>query len=256
MENSYLVRQERCPACAKQGKDRGANNLAVYSDGHEYCFSCGHYVSGSGISRLKSRVSQEPVTKHEVVLPSDSDVCYPTRALEWVGHYDLTRNDLLNNNVLWSETNQRLIFPVYGDNGLIAYQGRYFGQPAPEGSKPFPKWWGVGDLSNTFHILGKSSTQLVLVEDVVSAIKLSKFTMAMPLFGSHVGITRFKRLRSLLVPSTEVCLYLDPDKRKESVVEARRGQLVGLNMRVIYSERDPKEESYARLKILLGCTLL
>lgn len=246
-----MVRQERCPACAKQGKDRGANNLAVYSDGHEYCFSCGHYVSGSGISRFKSRVSQEPITKHEVVLPSDSDVCYPTRALEWVGHYDLTRNDLLNHNVLWSESYKRLIFPIYGDTGLMAYQGRYFGPPAPEGKKPFPKWWGVGDLKNTFHILGKSSCQLVLVEDIVSAIKLSKFTMAMPLFGSHVGAVRFKRLYSLYKNTVEVSIYLDPDKRSESIVEARRGMLCGLRTRVIYSERDPKEESVEKLKELL-----
>lgn len=245
MENSYLVRQERCPACAKQGKDRGANNLAVYSDGHEYCYSCGYYVSGSGISRFKSRVHQEPITKHEVVLPSDSDVCYPTRALEWVGHYDLTRNDLLNHNVLWSESYKRLIFPIYGDTGLIAYQGRYFGE------EKRPKWWGVGDLKNTFHILGKSSSQLVLVEDIVSAIKLSKFTMAMPLFGSHVGAVRFKRLYSLYKDTVEVSIYLDPDKRREALLEARRGVLCGLKTRVIYSERDPKEESINNLKKIL-----
>ncbi len=244
-ESCYHVKNTVCPQCRRIGNDKSGDNLAVYSDGHSWCWSCGYYVSGSGISRFKSRVHQEPITKHEVVLPSDSDVCYPTRALEWVGHYDLTRNDLLNHNALWSESYKRLIFPIYGDTGLIAYQGRYFGE------EKRPKWWGVGDLKNTFHILGKSSSQLVLVEDIVSAIKLSKFTMAMPLFGSHVGAVRFKRLYSLYKDTVEVCVYLDPDKRSESIVEARRGMLCGLRTRVIYSERDPKEESVEKLKEIL-----
>lgn len=245
MENSYLVRQERCPECAKSGKDRAGNNLAVYSDNHIHCYSCGYHVSSSGLSRFKERNQPTKQRHHEVLLPSDCDVVYPIRTLEWIGHYDLTRNDLLNNNVLWSESYQRLIFPVYGDSGLIAYQGRYFGE------EKRTKWWGVGNLSNCFHILGKSNSQLVLVEDIVSAIKLSKFTMAMPLFGSHVGAVRFKRLYSLFKDKVEVSIYLDPDKRSESIVEARRGMLCGLRTRVVYSNADPKEESYEDLKKIL-----
>lgn len=245
-ESCYHVKNTTCPQCRSLGNDKTGDNLAVYSDGHSWCWSCGYYVSGNGILRFKSRESTERVVKHEVVLPSDSDVCYPSRALEWVGHYDLTRNDLLNHNVLWSESYKRLIFPIYGDTGLIAYQGRYFGEEPKK-----PKWWGVGDLKNTFHILGKSTSQLVLVEDIVSAIKLSRFTMAMPLFGSHVGVTRFKRLYSLYKDTVEVSIYLDPDKRREALLEARRGVLCGLKTRVIYSERDPKEESINNLKKIL-----
>lgn len=246
MENSYLIRQERCPECAKQGKDTSGNNLAVYSDGHQFCYSCSYYVPSNGIARFKSKNEPELI-KHEVVLPSDSDVNYPARAIEWINKYELTRNDLLTNNVLWSENKQRLIFPVYGPTGLIAYQGRYFGEDKEV------KWYGRGNLKDTFHILGRSSSQLVLVEDIVSAIKLAKFTEAMPLFGSHVGIERFKRLRKLIEPSVEVFLYLDPDMRRKSIVEARIGSMVGLNMRVIYSGADPKEESYETLKEILKC---
>lgn len=243
MENSYLVRQERCPSCAKQGKDRGANNLAVYSDGHEYCYSCGHYVSGSGISRFKSRVSQEPITKHEVVLPSDSDVCYPTRALEWVGHYDLTRNDLLNHNVLWSESYKRLIFPIYGDTGLIAYQGRYFGE------EKRPKWWGVGDLSHCFNILNKNGTTITLVEDIISSIKVAKLTTSMSLFGSHISKERFLRLKGM--GYNKINIFLDPDKRASSIKFSRLGQLLGLDTKIIFADKDPKELDLISLGELL-----
>ena len=254
MDSSYLVRQERCPECAKLGKDVSKDNLAVYSDSHSHCYSCGYHVNPSGIHRFKGKIegSSRATDNHIVVLPFDSDVQYPAKALAWVGQYELSKNDLLNNNTLWSSSTSRLIFPVYGDIGLIAYQGRYFGPPAPEGQKPYPKWYGKGNLADTFHILGRSSKQLVLVEDVVSAIKLSKITMAMPLFGSFVGTTRFKRLYSLYKDTVEVLIYLDPDKRKEALVEARRGALCGLRTRVIYSERDPKEENYGDLQRIIG----
>lgn len=184
-------------------------------------------------------------------MPEDSDTNYPAIALDWIAQYELTKTDLLNHNTLWSESLQRLIFPVFGDEGLLAYQGRYFGPSAPEGVKSYPKWHGRGDLKNTFNILGDDSGKVILVEDIISAIKLSKLTRAMPLYGSHVGIDRFKRLRMLVEPSAEVWIYLDPDKRKESIVEARRGELCGLKTKVVYSERDPKEQSFTELKEIL-----
>ena len=42
MENE-LVRKEQCPDCAKQGKDKGRDNLAIYSDGQTHCFACGSH---------------------------------------------------------------------------------------------------------------------------------------------------------------------------------------------------------------------
>lgn len=46
-EESYVVDKERCPKCADQGRDNSCDNLAVYSDGHKFCFACEHYVKGN-----------------------------------------------------------------------------------------------------------------------------------------------------------------------------------------------------------------
>lgn len=254
MDTSYVVSKGRCPECAKQGKDQSKDNLAVYSDGHSYCYSCGYHSGLGVVGRFRQRSSSTgTVDKPEsrLYLPEDCDVHYPTHALDWVEQYELTKVDLLNHNALWSESTQRLIFPIFGDTGLLAYQGRYFGPPAPEGGRSYPKWHGHGDLKNTYNILGTNANKIVLVEDVCSAIKLSKIIRVMPLYGSHVGIDRFKRLRMLLGPFVEVWVYLDPDKRKESVVEARRGELCGIKTRVIYSDKDPKEHSYKELEKIL-----
>lgn len=245
MNDSTLVRQEQCPICASEGRDRSKNNLAVYSDGHTYCFG-GHGLldGGSKIAQFTSPAIVE--VKHEVLLPEDCDVDYPTRCLDWVGHYELTENDLLGNNVFWSELTQRLIFPVFGqETELIAWQGRWFG----EGEHV--KWFGRGNLRDTFNILGTGDT-CVLVEDIVSAIKLSKTVSAMPLYGCHIGVERFSRLSKLLPKQSKVLIWLDPDKRKEAVKESRRGQLVGLNCSPIFSDKDPKEHSYEEINEILS----
>jgi twinkle protein len=44
---SKFVSRERCPKCAESGQDRSGDNLAVFSDGHKFCFSCNYFI-GSG----------------------------------------------------------------------------------------------------------------------------------------------------------------------------------------------------------------
>lgn len=241
MNDSYLISQTRCPECARSGRDRSGNNLANYSDGHSYCYSCGYYISGSKVGSWVIK-NQEVVghtpEQHKVYLPADCDTNYPQRALAWIEQYELTKNDLYAHNVLWSESNQRLIFPYYGSEGLLAWQGRYFGQEKKG------KWFSQGNLKELFHVLG-SGDEIILVEDIVSAIKVSRYTSCMPIFGSYIGSVRFKRLKVL---TKKVVVWLDPDKRKESITELRRASLMGLEARIIYSDKDPKEESYERIQ--------
>jgi len=45
---SKVIEREQCPACASRGQDTSQDNLAVYSDGHKFCFSCSYYDSGKG----------------------------------------------------------------------------------------------------------------------------------------------------------------------------------------------------------------
>ena len=246
---SVLVEQTQCPLCKAEGRDNSWNNLAVYDDGHSYCYS-GHGIITGNRTKLPSidnNITEDNNSPPKIVLPSDVDINYPHNAIEWVGQYGITRNDLLSNNVLWSESRKRLIFPIYGQDELIAFQGRYFGDDPEESKK---KWFGKGNLKDTFNIIGKGDS-LVLVEDIVSAIKVSKVTQAMPLYGSYIGYERFKRISKLIPQSTEVLIWLDPDKRSDSVTESRRGMMCGLTTRVIFSSKDPKEHSFEEIKEII-----
>lgn len=44
---SKVVSRKRCPKCAAQGNDTSGNNLAVYDDGHSYCYACEYYIRGN-----------------------------------------------------------------------------------------------------------------------------------------------------------------------------------------------------------------
>ena len=244
--NTYVVKKEQCPMCKKLGKDNSHDNLAVYSDGHKFCFSCKYTEFPNKITAFKNKEVYDHIDFSAPHLPIDCDIVYPQRALEWIYQYDLTKEDLLKYNVMWSESLQRLIFPVFGDGFLIAWQGRSFYLDS-ELQKKYPKWYGKGNLKDTLNIMGTGST-LVLTEDVVSAIKVSKCGVrAMPLYGCNVG-DRFKLIKTQVKHGESVLVWLDPDKRKEGLLEAHRGRIYGLNCRAIISSNDPKEHSYDEIK--------
>jgi twinkle protein len=46
---SKLLRREQCPRCKEEGYDNTGDNLAVYDDGHSYCYRCGHHNNGKEI---------------------------------------------------------------------------------------------------------------------------------------------------------------------------------------------------------------
>lgn len=250
---SYVVSKGRCPECSKIGKDVTGDNLAIYSDGHHFCYSCKYHFYPNSITSFKRKQRDTSMDKELdkiLTLPIDCDITYPERATAWCAKFGITKTDLLNNNVMWSESMQRLIFPIYGDGWLIAWQGRYFGTQGSALTK-VPKWYGKGNLKDTFNILGKGNT-LILTEDILSAIKVAKCgVMAMPLYGCVVGGVRFKRLITMLEQDTTIKIWLDPDKRTEAVKEAKLGSMFGVKCSPIFSEVDPKEHTIEDIKTIL-----
>ena len=41
---NHVIRHQACPSCRSVGSDREGDNLAVYSDGHAYCYKCTHRI--------------------------------------------------------------------------------------------------------------------------------------------------------------------------------------------------------------------
>lgn len=232
---AHCIQHVQCPKCADEGKDRNGNNLAVYSDNSQYCFSCGHYVSAKGFSKYTEKVNRDGVA---LGLPYDVATELPEVAWNFLRQYALTEQDVKQHVILWSQHWQRLCFPVFGDDSLLAWQGRYLGT-----EKGKAKWFSQGDLNNTLHLVGnKKANTIVLTEDLISAIKVGHIPTlcAMPIFGSHVSTQRLLRLKKLY-GTLNVLIWLDKDKQKESVKFTKNANLLGINSRSIITDKDPKE---------------
>ncbi len=48
MKSSKVISHERCPSCAAKGEDNSEDNLAVFDDGHKYCFKENLYYPPEG----------------------------------------------------------------------------------------------------------------------------------------------------------------------------------------------------------------
>tara|TARA_R110000824_G_scaffold61109_3_gene162869 strand:- start:1627 stop:3315 length:1689 start_codon:yes stop_codon:yes gene_type:complete len=51
---SKVTTREQCPACASRGQDSSQDNLAVYDDGHKYCFACEYRENSKGTTMKTS----------------------------------------------------------------------------------------------------------------------------------------------------------------------------------------------------------
>lgn len=243
---SYVIKHERCPECAKHGNDRSGDNLAIYSDGHTYCFRCGF---GSRRTRIAERVER---CEEAIVLPADVDTELPYEARKWLEQYHLSRVDFIKNHVMWSERYSRIIFPYFDQTGLLAWQGRYIpcGKNKVEVNGKSPaKWYSQGLIHEIIHPINVNNREAVLVEDIISAIKVSKVKGAIPLFGSSISGKHFLRLKKIV---DRVWIWLDPDMRPKSLKMASMGKLLGLDTHVIFSDHDPKEHSQEEIDKLLN----
>lgn len=225
------------------GRDRRGNNLGVYEDGGVFCFSCSYSIAGSRTNRIhsldKHSNNREPNYETKGLgLPNDSSSDIAPVALRWLSNYGISNTEIIVNRFLWSDYREQLIYPIFGNNSeLLAYQARNFGKDAKT------KYFTAGNVKEVYHILGGKERVcqdgIVLVEDLLSAIKVARRQPAMPLFGNEVA----NRLKSLRVLTDKLTIWLDPNMKRKMIIEASRAQGFGFNVTTVFSDKDPKEHT-------------
>lgn len=181
--------------------------------------------------RLPSDVSQSKDSRGLSIIP-------PT-GLAWLYKYEILDEEIKQYNICYSESYKRLILPVYDASGLIYWQGRNLGKVTKEN----PKYLNIrqsGAKNVYFKIHRHNSVQsdtLVIVEDILSAIKVGRYYNSLALLGSYFPLDILKEFSDY----KKVFIYLDSDKWKESIKAAKRfNQLTGKQFIVKYHEKDPK----------------
>ena len=64
-----LCCEEQCPKCAAQGRDNSCDNLAVYNDGHAYCYACAYYKKGDA-TNMEVKVKSNLKLMRVLLFPS------------------------------------------------------------------------------------------------------------------------------------------------------------------------------------------
>ena len=234
------MKREQCPKCASIGKDRSHDNLAVYPDGSKYCFSCGYFEYSNNIS-YKINPNTE-IQKAFISLPTDITTKFPKEVNEYLLINNIYPNDIINNFIHWSPSKERICFPIFIDGEYKGWQGRSLTRK--------PKWYSQGIDDKLIYLTNNTSSTVVLVEDIISAINVGKQSYSCCcLFGSNLTLSRMQALS--LIGKDKFILWLDKDKERESMKRAEELRHLGFNCYSLTTDKDPKYYSQEDILNLL-----
>jgi len=233
MKVGVFSHHENCPHCGSSDAN------AQYTDGSQHCFSCGFHVYPkiSGWVRRKDDKDDEYDVK--ITLPDDLSNEYSQECLTWVDQYGLGAVDLMRHNVKWSARNNQLIF-VYqhmDKPSIGCTQARNFNTGRS-------KYFNQGDVNQVlpiyYYTKPMEASRLVIVEDAISAIKVSQnvWVDAMPLLGSHLPLHKLVKLKNQ--GYSQITIWLDHDKYKEALAIGDKLRYTGVNVKVVTTDLDPK----------------
>lgn len=180
--------------------------------------------------------STQTITKASVHLPYDITDELPTSSLVWLRMFGVTQQEIQKYGLCWSPKYDRLVLPVRDENGKLVYwQGRYFGL-----DKRQPKYINTRcSRGNVWFDTGGDFQITVLVEDILSALAVFRTgkARAIALLGSFISDNLIVKLLS---EGKQVCVWLDRDKRCESIAFTKRLNVFGVTAKTISTVKDPK----------------
>lgn len=220
LNGNEIIARDQCPRCRSNGRDNSKDNLAVYADGHEWCYACSYHRPAKleqRIEKLITTITPETNKAPETIaLPPDTSLSLPEEVISRLLAWNLTFNQIKIHNFMWSEDRKSLIMPVYDGYGqLLMYQERSW----DIGKR---KYMTYGKPTDILHIITNNPLNkdtIILTEDLVSAIRVSEYKPAMPLWGSDIPLQTIRRLASRF---NTVGVWLDPDMKQKAVRDVLR----------------------------------
>ena len=240
------------------GKDAAADirhNLDGYS---MYCHRCGtpEFVPLGVLSfaeRMELRKLEKEaatvLTRATVRLPADFTLDIPANRLSWLLEASITPYMARKVGIGYTPKYQRIVLPVYdADNNLVFTQNR----AVIKGQQP--KY--LNPSVNREAILYFAAPQdadfstVVVVEDILSAIRVGEFIPTYSLLGTKVSLIQ----ANLLIQYAHILIWLDPDKAGVDGTKKLK-KLAGLvsQVTVVTSDADPKNLTNQEIKDILSC---
>ena len=215
-----------------------STGLASYDDG-EYCHACN---SKQHVRSLitSSNTIVESIYKDNKHIPEDQQDKWPEEAWQYVKRYYLTNDLIKHHNIYWSNTAKRIIFPNDRFDSDCAW-GRSLTDR--------PKWMKYGNSKGIVYPYRTCNTEeLVLVEDCISAIRVSQFKDCLSLSGTSIK----EGMEDVISSHKKLIIWLDGDIAGiRGAEKIRREFKLYKDVRVINTKVDPKELTHAQLEGVL-----
>ena len=264
-----MIKHVPCPRCRDRGQDTRGNNLAIYADGHKWCFSCHYYEPCPIEQRLLPAKIPARTKGTNLDFPDDFSNNLSVEASDWLRRYGITFSEIKKHKIGWSPSRKLVIFPIYGEGDtLLAWQGRSLelvNRPIGPNDRPTEsqrskgyivegptrKYLTFGTVRDIAHVLepdhSKWPDMLIVVEGVLDAIKVSRVAPAMPLFGSHMPLEAIIRASKRFY---RLGVWLDRDKTVEAVKTVLRASQY-ISSFMITTPGDPKEYSEGGIEMFI-----
>ena len=249
-----------CPSC---GDARGRLYVKRVAGGWKFhCHNCAPKMSGfcrdstlltpSQLAQVLHKPERnQVVSQSEIRLPSDFSPDIPDRGKAWLYGYGISELDVAQYGFGYSVYCGRLILPVYDAGGsLVFWQGRNLGQVTKEN----PKYINVRAAGRlVFFEAHPSSLWLrrdccVLVEDILSAIRVGRYFPCIALLGSYIPTELFRNLNGY----KHLHIWLDKDKTASAARYMRRmAVLMNKSVGMTVTDLDPKEQTDEFIRSIL-----
>lgn len=248
----YTTRRYIHRGCS-EGKD-AALCVTRFSGGWKwYCHRCSKrgVVKLDGVSPviLKEAINalkRLPDKRNKgVFIPSDFTKQIPDGGLAWLWKFRISEYDIERFGIGYSKKYHRVILPVYQDDELVYWQGRWFEKDRP---KDQPKYLNIkADRAGIYFKVSDHpwSKRVVLVEDVLSTINVSRVANCWGLLYASVTDALIIELAKQY---DEILIWLDPDKSYYTVRRLKRYRQLGYPVKRLFTEKDPKYYSTKEIR--------
>lgn len=226
---------------------------------HAYCFRCDdarverrELSLAEKVAALKARETALSELRH-CNLPSDFTPEIPPEYAVWLYKASITKDQARELGFGWSPGLQRIILPVYGDDGELAFiQAR----AVKQGQQPkYLNTAGANAASALFQTstIDSGTPFVVVTEDMLSAVRCGAYGASAALCGVSANDAKVLKL----LPAKVLLCWLDPDPAGQKAMRKfiRAASLLHPDVRLVHSEKDPKLLSNAQIKQHIERTL-
>lgn len=199
-------------------------------------------VIGASVSRTKRKKEFKPKIFSKTTIPAISNMT-PSAYLD---HYEISTGSMLYENIGWLPEERRIVFPLFNWGG---YKWGTLTKTVDPGVKPKTILYQEVDGPVIHFPMGCDENQiLILVEDVISAIKISEYNPCAAILGTHISEDMVMYLKGL--PFKEIRIMFDSDATSKALGYVKKYKGI-LNLSVLEVSKpysDPKDIPRSQLE--------